>query len=99
MSCTAEIVTDTRTDTLAVPSSAVHTDSTTQAKYAIVQATDGSTRQVAVTTGKVVGTQTEILTGLTEGQTVVTSAVSSTSTSGSDRGGMGGIGAMMGGGR
>ena len=101
MSCTAEIVTDVRTDTLAVPSSAVHTDSATQAKYAVVQATDGSTKQVAVTTGKVVGTQTEVLTGLTEGQAVVTSALASTGSSSSSNrtGGMGGIGAMMGGGR
>lgn len=101
MSCTAEIVTDVRTDTLAVPSSAVHTDSTTQAKYAIVQAADGSTKQVAVTTGKVVGTQTEVLTGLAEGQVVLTSALASagSSSSANRAGGMGGIGAMMGGGR
>jgi RND family efflux transporter MFP subunit len=79
MSCTAEIVTEVRENTLAVPSSAVHTDATTQAKYAIVQATDGPTTQVPVTTGKVVGTQTEILTGLTEGQVVLTSATASTS--------------------
>jgi RND family efflux transporter MFP subunit len=79
MSCTAEIVTEVRENTLAVPSSAVHTDATTQAKYAIVQATDGPTKQVPVTTGKVVGTQTEILTGLTEGQVVLTSATASTS--------------------
>ena len=101
MSCTAEIVTDVRTDTLAVPSSAVHTDSTTQGKYAIVQAADGSTKQVAVTTGKVVGTQTEVLTGLAEGQVVLTSALASagSSSSANRASGMGGIGAMMGGGR
>lgn len=98
MSCTAEIVTDTRPDALTVPSAAVHTDSATQTKYCIVQASDGSTKQVAVKTGKVVGTTTEILSGLTEGQTVVTSAVgtAASTTSGGARGGMG---AMFGGGR
>jgi multidrug efflux pump subunit AcrA (membrane-fusion protein) len=98
MSCTAEIVTDVRTDTLAVPSSAVHTDSSTQTKYVVVQAADGSTKDVAVTTGKVVGTQTEILTGVTEGQVVVTNATAATTTTGTGggRGGLG-FGAMIGG--
>jgi RND family efflux transporter MFP subunit len=98
MSCTAEIVTETRDNTLAVPSSAVHTDSATQAKYVTVQANDGSTTDVAVKTGVVVGTQTEILSGLTEGQVVVTSAATTTSgsTSGARAGG-GGFGAMFGG--
>ena len=98
MSCTAEIVTDTRTDALTVPSAAVHTDSATQSKYCTVQATDGSTKQVVVKTGNVVGTTTEILSGLTEGQIVVTSAAgSSTTTSSSST--RGGFTAMMGGGR
>lgn len=100
MSCTAEIITDTRTDTLAVPSSAVHTDSASGAKYCVVQAADGSTNQVVVKTGKVVGTKTEILSGLTEGQTVVTSSTgTTTSNSSNGPGGMGGVGAMLGGGR
>lgn len=102
MSCTAEIVTDTRTDTLAVSSSAVHTDAATSTKYCVVQATDGSTEQVVVKTGKVVGTKTEILSGLTEGQVVVissTGTTASSSTSNQRGGGMGGLGAMMGGGR
>lgn len=99
MSCTAEIVTDTRPDALTVPSAAVHTNSATQSKYCLVQAADGSTTQAAVKTGKVVGTTTEILGGLTEGQTVVTSPLSgatATTSAGSSRGG---IGAMFGGGR
>jgi len=101
MSCTAEIVTETLADTLAVPSSAVHTDSASGTKYVVVQATDGSTKDVAVTTGVVVGTQTQVLSGLTEGQVVVTSAVTTTGSSSSSNraGGMGGIGALMGGGR
>jgi len=101
MSCTAEIITDTRENTLAVTSSAVHTDAATSTKYCVVQAADGSTKQVVVKTGKVVGTKTEILTGLTEGQVVVTSSTGTTTSSSSEQrgGGMGGIGAMMGGGR
>ncbi len=99
MSCTAEIVTETLPDTLAVPSSAVHTDSASGSKYVTVQATDGSTGDVVVKTGVVVGTQTQIVSGLTAGQTVVTSAVTTTSssTSGGGRAGGGGFGAMFGG--
>lgn len=97
MSCTAEITTATRPDTLVVPSSAVRTDSATQTKYVLVgdEATGGIT-QVTVTTGVVVGTQTEILTGLTEGQTVLIGA-SSTSTGTTNQGGPGGgMGAFFG---
>jgi RND family efflux transporter MFP subunit len=96
MSCTAEIVVDTRLGTLAVPSSAVHTDSTTQAKYVVVQAADGSTSNATVKTGVVVGTQTEILSGLSKGQVVVTNA---TATTGGTSGGGMGFGAMIRGGR
>jgi RND family efflux transporter MFP subunit len=103
MSCTAEITVDTRADALVVPSSAVRTDSTSGTKYVLVGDTStGAISQVTVTTGVVVGTQTEILTGLTEGQTVLIGGTSSssTSTSGSSSqrgpGGMGGMGAFIG---
>ncbi|HEY5505973.1 MAG TPA: efflux RND transporter periplasmic adaptor subunit, partial [Coriobacteriia bacterium] len=72
MSCTAEITTSSHPDTLVVPSSAVRTDSTTQQKYVLVgDTTTGAITQKNVTTGVVVGTQTEILSGLTAGQTVL----------------------------
>jgi HlyD family secretion protein len=83
MSCTAEIVSETHTNVLVVPSAAVHTDSTTQQHYVEVVDNAGNVSQVGVTTGLVVGTQTEILTGLTEGQVVITSTSSTGSTTGS----------------
>jgi macrolide-specific efflux system membrane fusion protein len=82
MSCSADINTATHTDALVVPSAAVHTNSTTQSHYVEVLASDGSQSQVTVKTGLIVGTQTEILSGLQAGQTVVTGTATST-TSGS----------------
>jgi RND family efflux transporter MFP subunit len=104
MSCTAEITVDTRQDALTVPSSAVRTDSSSGKKYVLVGNTStGAISQVTVTTGVVVGTQTEVLTGLQEGQTVLiggtsSSSASTSSSSSSQRGpgGMGGMGAFMG---
>jgi RND family efflux transporter MFP subunit len=101
MSCTAVITTATHPDALVVPSAAVRSDSTTQGKYVLVgDTTTGAITQVNVKTGVVVGTQTEILSGLTAGQTVLIGGTgSSTSTSGSTRtqgGPGGGIGAFFG---
>jgi multidrug efflux pump subunit AcrA (membrane-fusion protein) len=109
MSCSADINTATHTDALVVPSTAVHTNATTQSHYVVVLASDGSQRQVTVKTGLIVGTQTEILSGLQAGQDVVTSSSSTTSgstatssstatsgSSGANRGGGGGIGALLG---
>jgi multidrug efflux pump subunit AcrA (membrane-fusion protein) len=83
-------------DALIVPSSAVHTDATTQKHYVETVDALGSFRQVVVTTGLVVGVQTEILSGVTEGTVVVTSgstsSTGSTSTSGTGGAGRGGGG-------
>lgn len=101
MSCTADIVVETKESALVVPTSALRTDSSTKQKYVLVVGGQNTTR-VNVTTGLVVGTNTEIASGLTEGQTIVTTAgtTSSTSSSGNDRGGPGGgVGAIFGGGR
>jgi RND family efflux transporter MFP subunit len=96
MSCTADIVSDTHVDALVVPSSAVHTDAATQKHYVETVDASGSFRQVVVTTGLVVGVQTEILSGVTEGTVVVTSgstsSTGSTSTSGTGGAGRGGGG-------
>lgn len=103
MSCSVDIVVETKESALVVPTSALRTDSATKKKYVILL--DGANAtQADVTTGLVVGTNTEVLTGLKEGDTIVTSYAtstsSSTSSSSSNRsGGMGGIGAIMGGGR
>lgn len=103
MSCTADIVSDTHTGALVVPSSAVHTDAATQAHYVETVDASGNIGQVVVTTGLVVGVQTEILSGVTEGTVVVTSGSTSTSgstttsgTGGTGRGG-GGVFRMFGG--
>jgi HlyD family secretion protein len=103
MSCTAEIITATRPDTLSVPTSAVRTNTSSQKKYVLVGDTStGAITTVDVTTGVAVGTKTEILTGLKVGQTVLIGGTTSSSSSsgGSDRGGpgggMGGMGAFIG---
>jgi multidrug efflux pump subunit AcrA (membrane-fusion protein) len=82
MSCTADIVTATHDNALVVPSAAVHTDSSTQGHYVETLSSSGQLQQVTVTTGLVVGTQTEILSGVAEGTTVVTGTSTGT-TSGS----------------
>jgi RND family efflux transporter MFP subunit len=100
MSCTADIVTETKGAALVVPTSALRTDTSTKKKYVFVVEGQNSAR-ADVTTGLVVGTDTEILTGLTEGQTIVTSPATTSSSSGSGNrsGPGGGMGAMFGGGR
>jgi multidrug efflux pump subunit AcrA (membrane-fusion protein) len=100
MSCSLNIVTQTKENALTVPTSAIKLDSATNTKYVQVLTQQGVT-DVKVQTGLVVGTETEILSGLTEGQTVTTSSTSTTgsgtSGTGGNRGG-GGMGAMFGGG-
>jgi RND family efflux transporter MFP subunit len=97
MSCTAEITTATRPDTLVVPSSAVRTNATTQKKYVLVgDQSTGAISQVDVTTGVVVGTRTEILTGLTAGQTVLIGASTTSTGTGTQGGAGGGMGAFFG---
>lgn len=102
MSCTVDIVVETKQSALVVPTSALRTDSATKTKYVYV-VTGQDVARVDVTTGLVVGTTTEVLTGLTEGQEVVTTSATSSGSSSSSGdnergpGGMGGIGAMMGG--
>ncbi len=103
MSCTVEIVTQVKDGALVVPTSALRTDTATSQKYVVVVSTqDQSTRNVPVTTGLVVGTTTEILSGVTEGQVVVTTPGTSTNATGSGNqrnGGGGGVLRMFGGGR
>jgi RND family efflux transporter MFP subunit len=99
MSCTAVITTAAHPDALVVPSAAVRSDSTTQGKYVLVGDTStGAITQVSVKTGVVVGTQTEILSGLTAGQTVLIggSSTATTTGTGSTRGGAGGLGILFG---
>lgn len=101
MSCSAEIETAVKEGALVVPSSAVKTSSgKTYVEVFDIGAT--APRQVAVTTGAVVGTTTEITSGLTEGQYVVTGTTTGTSSGTSGTGGApggGGVFRIFGGGR
>jgi RND family efflux transporter MFP subunit len=83
MSCTADIVSETHADALVVPSAAVHTDATTQKKYVETIDAAGNVSRATVTTGLVVGTQTEVLTGVSEGAVVVTGTTTTGTTSSS----------------
>jgi RND family efflux transporter MFP subunit len=102
MSCTVVITTATHPDALVIPSSAVRSNSATQQKYVLVgNTTTGAISQVDVKTGVVVGTQTEILSGLTAGQTVLIGGSNSTSSTtatatGGGGGGRGGLGFIFG---
>jgi macrolide-specific efflux system membrane fusion protein len=95
MSVTANIITKTKDNILLVPSSAVHTTNETSTVQ-ILQ--NGQPVSIDVTIGDASDSQTEIVSGLTEGQTVIVgSTTSTTSSSGSSpfsstRGFGGGIG-------
>lgn len=82
MSSTANIITATKNNVLLVPSTAVQTQN---GQDVVRVLTNGQVQDVTVTTGLSSDTQTEIVSGLSEGQEVITSTVfsSSTSTSGS----------------
>jgi macrolide-specific efflux system membrane fusion protein len=80
MAATANIIVDTATDALYVPSTALVTQSgTTYAKTLV----SGREVDVAVETGISDDTNTVITSGLTEGQTVITGTVTSTTTAAS----------------
>lgn len=76
MAVSANIITSTKTDVLLVPSSAVQ--SSTNGSYVQVQK-DGKITDVAVEMGDTNDTQTEIKSGLAEGDVVITSTISNTS--------------------
>ena len=101
MSATVIIQTARHDNALSVPSSAVQT-SGGQASVRVLK--NGQVSSVDVTTGISSDTETEITSGLSEGDTVVTGTVSSTATSTSTTaspfggGGFGGIGGGFGGG-
>jgi len=73
MAASANIITATKSDVLLVPSSAV----STQNGASVVQVMkNGKPTQVQVTTGLSSDTQTEIVSGVSEGDTVVTATIS-----------------------
>lgn len=88
MSSAATIVTDVVKDALLVPNGAVKSDGN-GGYYVQVLDASGNPQKVTVETGVASSTQTQILSGISEGDEVVTasSATSSSSSSGSQSGG------------
>jgi macrolide-specific efflux system membrane fusion protein len=83
MAATADIIIDTATDILYVPSAALITQNgQTMAKTLV----NGKEVDVAVETGISSDTDTVIVSGLTEGETVITGTTSKTSSTGSSTG-------------
>ena len=80
MSAAATIVTDIARDTLIISNAALHSDG--EGGYYVLVMDGGATepRQVPVETGLASATQTQILSGLAEGDVVVTQTVDSTDT-------------------
>ncbi len=71
MSAQASIITETKSDIILVPTSAVQTQNG-QSTVKVMK--DGQEQSVAVETGVSSGTQIEIVSGLTQGDTIITSA-------------------------
>ena len=103
MSVTANIITKVKDDVLLIPSAAVQT-SANGSTVRVLQ--NGKIAMVPVTVGDSSDSQTEITSGLSEGQTVVTAVTTPVTTSGSGatsspfsglggRGGFGGGGAVF----
>jgi HlyD family secretion protein len=84
MTATADIETQVAENVLTVPSVAVKTKD--GEKYVVVVGPDGTTAEKAVTTGVSDDTNTEIKTGVTEGEAVATGSVASGSTGSSSSG-------------
>ncbi|HSW96669.1 MAG TPA: biotin/lipoyl-binding protein [Candidatus Saccharimonadales bacterium] len=80
MSATANIIVDTKSDVLLVPLAAVQT---TNGQSYVRVVKNGQITQTPVTVGESSDTQTEITSGLTEGDTVVVGTISSQSSGGS----------------
>ncbi len=78
MSVTASIITDVKDNVVIVPSSAVQTQN---GQTVVRELKNGQLTFVDVTTGNTSDTETEIVTGVSEGDTVVTSIVTPTTQS------------------
>jgi RND family efflux transporter MFP subunit len=75
MAATASIITDTKSNVLSVPSSALQT-ANGQTQVRVMK--NGKVEMVTVQTGMTAGTDIEITSGLSEGDTVVTSVIQPT---------------------
>ncbi|MCJ7490657.1 MAG: biotin/lipoyl-binding protein [Dehalococcoidia bacterium] len=79
MNASVTIIIDQAQDVLTVPATAVQTEG--RSKYVTVQKDDGSKEKVTVETGLSDDSNTEITSGLEEGQTVIIPGATSTSSS------------------
>ncbi|MCE5202721.1 MAG: efflux RND transporter periplasmic adaptor subunit [Coriobacteriales bacterium] len=89
MSAAATIVTNVVRDTLLVPNSAVKSASDGSYYVQVMRAGATAPTQVTVETGLASATQTQVLSGLSEGDTVVVSTVDNTDSSSSGNSGPG----------
>ncbi len=88
MAASANIIIETKTDVLTVPSTAIQSQN---GESAVSVLRNGIEQQVPITTGLSSDTQTEIISGLSEGDTVITGTVTATQAqTGSVFGGAGG---------
>lgn len=95
MAATANIIIDSKDNVLLIPTSALKTSG----NQTVVQVMKGKqTQNVSVETGLASDSQTEIISGLAEGDTIVISSLSSSSSQGNSSifGGFGGGARMMG---
>jgi multidrug efflux pump subunit AcrA (membrane-fusion protein) len=88
MNATVTIIIDQRQDVLMVPSTAIQREG--RDSVVEIQNEDGSTERQVVETGLSDGTNTEITSGLEEGQTVIIPSVAATTTSGQSQPAQGG---------
>ena len=89
MTASASIVTQVDADVLLVPNAAVKTDTTGASYVQVLEAPDGTPTNVNVVLGPAGDTHTEIKSGLTEGQQVVTQTITpGSSTAGASRSGL-----------
>jgi multidrug efflux pump subunit AcrA (membrane-fusion protein) len=98
MTVSASIVTRVDTDVLLVPNAAVKTDSSGASYVQVLDAPGGTPRNVDVTIGPAGDTQTEILSGLSGNENVVTQTISA-NTGASSSGSRSGMSVLGGGGR
>jgi hypothetical protein len=97
MAATANIIIETKTDVLLAPSTSIQNQN---GQYTARVLRNGKEESQAVEIGLTSDTQTEIISGLSEGDTVITGTVTTSSTTRSTSifGGVGGRGAFRAGG-
>jgi len=78
MGAQATIITDSKTDTLFIPSSSIQSENGSSSVRILTK--NGQVEQNAVETGISSDTQTEIISGLSEGDTIITSTTNGTAT-------------------